>query len=69
MSKISLTFPRYPPFKGEDAMEKTLAVFLAVATVILWGAIIQHHRSMEQLRPLGDQVSLEDIGQKASCQR
>ena len=50
-------------------MEKTLAVFLAIMTVILWGAIIQYHRSVEPFWLLGDQVGLKNVGQELSCQR
>ena len=51
----------------EDAMEKALAVFLAIMTVILWGAIIQYHRSIEPFGLLGDKVGLQKITEQLSC--
>lgn len=50
-------------------MEKALVVYLAIMTVILWGAIIQYHRSVESTGRFGDQVGLQDISQKLGCQR
>lgn len=49
-------------------MEKILAVFLAIMTVILWGAIIQYHRSIEPFGLLGDKVGFQNVAQKLSCE-
>jgi len=48
-------------------MEKALAMFLAIMTVILWGAIIQYHRSIEPFGLLSDQIGFQKITQQLGC--
>jgi hypothetical protein len=49
-------------------VEKIIAAWLVVMEIVLGAAIVQYHRSIEQVRPLSQQIGLEDVLQEASSQ-
>lgn len=51
-----------------DEAAAIVALGLFIGTLLLWTDVIRYYRSMEQVRPLGNQVCLKNIGQQPSCQ-